>query len=199
MPAMMPLFPDEIKRVLATFDDNNIRDKTLFILGVSTGFRISELLSLTISDVANKRGIIYQNVTVTLSKMKAKKYSRTVPLNPDSIKAIDQLLRHLKPQRRLKPHYHLFQSRQGKKGTAITKQQAHNVLKKAFNQAELNGRYSTHTLRKSFAEQCRTIFKGDIVKISKALGHKNIQTTIRYLSFIDDEIKQGIRSISLFD
>lgn len=53
MKGTRPLDNDEIRRVSACFTGNlyEIRNRDLFMLGVSTGGRISELLSLQIEDV----------------------------------------------------------------------------------------------------------------------------------------------------
>ena len=52
MKGTRPLDNDEIRLVSACFDGTfAARNRGLFLLGVSTGERISELLSLTIGDV----------------------------------------------------------------------------------------------------------------------------------------------------
>ena len=52
MKGTRPLDNAEIRRVFACFTGTyEVRNRGLFMLGVSTGGRISELLSLTISDV----------------------------------------------------------------------------------------------------------------------------------------------------
>ena len=52
MKGTRPLDNDGIRRVSAAFTGTfEVRNRGLFILGVSTGGRISELLSLTIRDV----------------------------------------------------------------------------------------------------------------------------------------------------
>ena len=52
MKGTRPLDNDEIRRVSTCFTGTfEVRNRGLFMLGVSTGGRISELLSLTIGDV----------------------------------------------------------------------------------------------------------------------------------------------------
>lgn len=81
----------EIRRVSACFTATfATRNRGLFMLGVSTGGRISELLSLQIGDV-------YQNgkpVTYLLFEkaiVKDSEVSRAVPVNANSRHAIDEL------------------------------------------------------------------------------------------------------------
>ena len=86
MKGTRPLDNDEIRHVSAAFTGTfHVRNRGLFLLGVSTGGRISEFLSLHIGD-------IYQNnkpVTDLLfekSIVKDGEVSRTVPIweNPVS-------------------------------------------------------------------------------------------------------------------
>ena len=56
MKGTRPLDNDEIRLVSACFTGTyEVRNRGLFMLGVSTGGRISELLSLTIGDVYQNR------------------------------------------------------------------------------------------------------------------------------------------------
>jgi integrase len=63
------------------------RDKALFLLGVKSGFRISELLSLRVGDVS-QHGRLVDRVTVPRRAMKGKQESRTVLLHPDAKAAL---------------------------------------------------------------------------------------------------------------
>ena len=59
MKGTRPLDNDEIRLVSACFDGTfETRNRGLFMLGVSTGGRISELLSLTIGDVWQNRAAV---------------------------------------------------------------------------------------------------------------------------------------------
>src|ERR1700689_5363425 len=77
-----PLTDDEIRRCIDSFDGHKyqLRNKALFILGLNTGFRISELLSLTIGDVRPFK-VITDYLTVERKNMKKKTQGRTVILN----------------------------------------------------------------------------------------------------------------------
>ena len=47
MQGCRPLSPEEVDEILVSFGDRYAaRDKALFVMGVYTGFRITELLSL---------------------------------------------------------------------------------------------------------------------------------------------------------
>ncbi|HEX2242054.1 MAG TPA: tyrosine-type recombinase/integrase, partial [Gammaproteobacteria bacterium] len=67
MAGCRPLTAAEVTQVSRTFADDfqGQRNKALFLVGVRTGFRISELLSLNVSDVY-QRGQVVDEVTVAL-------------------------------------------------------------------------------------------------------------------------------------
>ncbi len=51
-----PLTDEEIEIVSGSFSGRfELRDRALFLLGVKSGFRISELLSLRLNEIAPKR------------------------------------------------------------------------------------------------------------------------------------------------
>ena len=83
-----PLTEEEIRALV-----NNLgpADKALFLLGLKTGFRISELLSLTVGDVVSN-GKIKDRVTVQRRNMKGKKSSRTVLLHEEARQALKEYL-----------------------------------------------------------------------------------------------------------
>jgi len=193
MPAH-PLTRNQVKAVLK--QTNNPRDQALLTLGFQTGFRIAELLSLTIQKVADLHGHIKPILTVSKSHMKGKKLSRTVILNSDTQRVLQKLVKNLKSKGRARGTDALFQSRQGYKGKALGARQVNNLIKELFAKAGCVGNFSSHSFRKTFAEQCRRIFRGDILKIQKALGHSDIRNTIRYLNYNEEEILEGIASIN---
>jgi integrase len=192
MPAH-PLTRTQVKTVLKTTP--KLRDQALLTLGFQTGFRISELLSLTLGELTDIYGQVKSVITVTKSHMKGKRFSRSVKLNSDTQRVLSKLVKKLKQQNRDRRTDALFQSRQGYKGKALGARQVNNIIKELFAKAGCVGKFSSHSLRKTFAEQCRRIFQGDILKIQKALGHSDIRNTIRYLNYNEEEILEGIASI----
>lgn len=192
MPAN-PLTRAQVKAVLK--QTSLLRDQALLTLGFQTGFRISELLSLTIGELTDVYGQVKSLVTVTKSHMKGKRFSRSVRLNSDTQRVLSKLVKKLQQHNRARRTDALFQSRQGPKGKALGVRQVNNIIKELFAKAGCVGKFSSHSFRKTFAEQCRRIFRGDILKIQKALGHSDIRNTIRYLSYNEEEILAGIASI----
>jgi integrase len=50
----------------------------------------------------------------------------------------------------------------------------------------------THGMRKTFANRVYRQLHHDLVKTQRAMGHKNINSTVAYLSFVEDEIDAAI-------
>ena len=131
----------------------SLRNATLFILGVNTGFRISEILSLKVKDVihynkqSNSFGNIQDIVTVQKKYMKNKKESRSVIIAKPIKNRISIYLENWhniystkKPRRikfsslneiqKLNPEHPLFPSdhRRNKRPTTIRKKEVKNSL-----------------------------------------------------------------------
>ena len=74
MKGTRPLDNNEIRLVSACFTGTfEVRNRGLFMLGVSTGGRISELLSLTIGDVYQNRRAV-TDLSLTNPSSKAERY-----------------------------------------------------------------------------------------------------------------------------
>src|ERR1035437_6822293 len=106
----------EIEDVLGVLKTK--RDICLFLLGLRTGLRISELLSLKISDVV-KHGQIASRIEVARCHTKGKSESKNMVLESDARKAIETYLNSIPGYSLEDP---LFKS---KKSGAITRVQAH--------------------------------------------------------------------------
>ena len=76
------------------------------------------------------------------------------------------------------------------------RQTAHDILKKAFIAAGLNGKLATHSLRKSFAQRLYDK-SGDIYLVQELLGHRNISTTQKYLGVNYADARAAVESIAL--
>ena len=93
MKGTRPLDNSEIRLVSTCFDGNpfEARNRGLFMFGVSTGGRISELLSLTIGDVY-QNGKAVTDLLFDRSIVKGGEISRAVPVNVDGRAAIENLI-----------------------------------------------------------------------------------------------------------
>lgn len=161
------------------------RDRALFMLGVKTGLRVSELLSLRITDVW-KNGVT-DFVTVQKRNTKGKIESKTLPLTA-SVKTY--LAAHIGTPDKDQP---LFKSTQG--DNAITRMMAHRILKNAFNQLGLQGNCSTHSMRKTYAHRIHKALGEKIEMTQVALCHKSLSSTASYLQIDREAVENAIRGL----
>ena len=190
----------EIEKVANAFTGVfEVRNKGLFMLGVSVGGRISELLALKVSDVY-QNGKPVTSLHFDKAIVKGGEVSRAVPVNVDGRAAIDMLVRwHREVYHSTSTDEPLFPSRKQpgeQQLQAMTRKGAHAVLKVAFEAAGLNGKLATHTLRKSFAQRVYTQ-TGDIYMVQELLGHQNVQTTQRYLGVDYVKARDAVEAMAL--
>ena len=197
MKGTRPLDNNEIRLVSACFTGTfHVRNRGLFLLGVSTGGRISELLSLQIGDVWQNNTAV-TDLLFDKSIVKGGEVSRAVPVNIDGRRAIDSLIEwHREQYQNTEPSRPLFPSRQKSGTVPMHRQTAHDILKTAFTGAGLNGKLATHSLRKSFAQRVYEQ-SGDIFLVQELLGHKNVSTTQRYLGVNYASARKAVEGMAL--
>lgn len=190
MKGCRPLTKPEAELIISALSSNDIlgcRNSTFFILGLNTGFRVSELLSITVGDVF-EHGKIVDSVSVRRSAMKGKGEGRTIRLNAKSKAALSDWLNVLS-------HWGcsdatpLFCSRARK---PIGRIQVWKMFDKAFSSIGLTGTLGTHCMRKTFAERMYDLLDKDMRQLQGALGHKWITSTSQYLSFKEDKINEAL-------
>ena len=194
MKGCRPLTDMEVALVATSFGGAYAaRDRALFLLGVTTGFRISELLSLTVGDIY-QHGHIVERVTVRRAHMKRKVEGRTVVLHPKAQGALQAWLTALAAAGARLPSRYVFASRKGV-NRPICRETANQILHDAYATNGLSGQLGTHSMRKTFANNVYGKLGHDLVKTQRAMGHKNINSTVSYLSFCEAEIDQAILAL----
>lgn len=172
-----PLTETEVKLILTEL--GNLRDQCMFTIGLKTGFRIGEILSLTVGDVT-QYGKIRDSITVSRSNMKGKTRSRSVVLHNDAKEALRLYLESTKIESELFP---------------VCKRHASRIIKEAVLRARVEGKVTTHSARKTFAKKIYEALGRDLIGTQKAMGHVSINSTTSYLSFDQDNINNAIRGI----
>lgn len=194
MKGCRPLTDAEVALVVRSFGGTYAtRDKALFVLGIKSGFRISELLSLTIGDIY-QHGQVVARVTVRRAHMKRQVEGRTLLLHPEAQTALQAWLSELATAGALLPSRYLFASRKGI-NRPISREHAWHILKDAYAANGLSGALGTHSMRKTFANNVYAKLGHDLVRTQRAMGHKNINSTVSYLSFCEDDIDQAILAL----
>ena len=147
------------------------RDYVLFILGINSGLRISDLLKLTVNDVAE-----CDRISVIEDKTGK---TKDFPLSDLCKKIIKDYLKNCNPP------YWLFPSRKGDK--SISRIQAYRILNEASKHVGINEQIGTHSLRKTFGYWAYK--QGvDVTRIQYLLNHSAPSITLRYIGITRDEL-----------
>ena len=197
MKGTRPLDNAEIRKVSEAFGGVfAVRNRSLFMLGVSVGGRISELIALKLDDVW-QNGRPVKDLLFDRNIVKGSEVSRAVPVNIDGRQAIENLIAwHTKLYGDADPTRPLFPSRNGQGSKSMTRIAAHNALKEAFEAAGLNGKLGTHSLRKSYAQRLYEQ-TNDIYAVQEMLGHKSVVTTQRYLGVNYASVRDASEAMSI--
>jgi integrase len=179
---------DAMKEVLRAGGANGMRDEAMFIMGINTALRISDLLNLTIGDVTDERGDVASDVVLKERKTgKLKKF----PLN----RAIrDALSEYLRSRGETDPLSPLFPSRQG--GSSICRWRARQILASAGETVGLK-RIGTHSLRKTFGYHVYQRTGGNLGLVQKLLNHSSSADTLRYIGIDREQMDNTYLDLNL--
>ncbi|WP_026562487.1 site-specific integrase [Bacillus sp. J37] len=168
---------EDMKQSLRRFCSE--RDRFLFIFGINTGLRVSDILPLRVIDVKGKSHVVI--------KEKKTSKSKRFFLNEGLRSEIDTYIRGMDDEDLL------FLSRKGDKPISTT--QAYRALVKA---AEMIGRddIGTHTMRKTFGYHYYRRTK-DIAFLQDIFNHSAPSITKRYIGITQDEIDETLKGFTL--
>lgn len=160
--------------------DQSSRNYLLWMFGIYTALRISDILKYRVRDVRNKKYIV-------MREQKTGKEKKFI-INKELEKAIQDYVKDKKD------YEFLFRNSRTDLNKAITRQQAYNILKKA---AEKFGVYhvGTHTMRKTFGYHMYQKTK-DAAMLMKIFGHSDIHITLRYIGVEQDHINSAMAAFS---
>ena len=166
------------------------RNYALFVVGMNTALRISDLLALrwkNIYDFQQKRYCLHIYV------IEQKTQKRTcIALNESCQIAFSLLKENCAPD---SPEEYIFYSRNDRY-RHISRNRAYNIIKKAAQVNHIDGNVSCHSLRKTFgyhAWKCGT----PPALIMNIYNHSNIEITKRYLSIDQEDRDELFNSINL--
>ncbi|WP_270647471.1 tyrosine-type recombinase/integrase [Paeniclostridium hominis] len=187
-----PANPIKSKRDVLDIQDylryKNKRDYILFLVGITTGYRAGDLVSLKARDIRQaikygefviEEGKKFNNANVREKNRKA----RAVVLLPKLEKILKEYIKDMKD------YEYVFKSRKGN-NQHIGVQAVSNILKEA---GEYFGLYniSAHSMRKTYAYKIYMDTGCDIVAVKELLGHRSIEETKAYIG-LDQEKYQRI-------
>lgn len=170
----------QIKSMLKGQD--NPRNYLLFSLGINFALRIRDLLGLRVRDVRNEDNTIKDFLFVQESK---RGRQRRIKINAGAREALDYYFGRV----RAAPDDYLFPNPRNSK-RPLSRVQAYRLINQWTEAVGLTeGRYGTHTLRKTWGYQARKHHGVPIELIMEKLGHESPAVTKRYIGITDDEIE----------
>ncbi|MCP3893992.1 MAG: tyrosine-type recombinase/integrase [Bacteroides sp.] len=170
-----------IRRLL----ENSPREYCLFVIGISTNLRASDILQLTIGQVKNVR----TGGEVELIEKKTKK-RRRITFNDDVVKSVQNLLAMYDDK--YSANDALFQGQRG----PMTSKTVTRLVKDWCDAINLDGNYGSHSLRKTFGFHQRTRFGTSIVVLMEMYNHSTQKQTMDYLCVQPEEVKDAYLKIA---
>lgn len=162
---------DEVNAVLATNLKSKKfykRDQAILELLYSSGLRVSELVSLNISQIDFEERLV--RVIGKGNK------ERIVPVGKIALKAIQDHMAERRESKQLKDPEALFLN---KNGTRLTVRSIQRLMTEVIEKNGLSKNVTPHTLRHSFATHM--LGSGaDLRSIQELLGHESLSTTQKY-------------------
>lgn len=154
------------------------RDKAMLELAYATGLRVTELVSLDLTDIA------LESDPVTLRCVGKGERERVLPLHQRPVDELRQYIFHVRPRLvRNRRESALFVNRRGER---LTRQGFWLILKNYAREAGLDRAITPHTLRHTYATH---MLSGGMPlrNVQDALGHASISTTQIYTHLTDDQ------------
>ena len=172
-----------------------LRDHALFVLGVNSGLRISDLLKLRVRDVLIQGKRRPQIADRILLREKKTGKSRDFPLNVPARSALGEYIRNTA----LDHDGPLFPSRkrdQNGRAQPISAVQAWKILSETAAEVGIAEKIGTHSMRKTFGYWAYK--KGvDISHLQKLLNHASQAETLRYIGILRDDLDQIYKRVNL--
>lgn len=181
----MPVEPirdvEKIKEMSRYLKYKRERDYVLWITGLNTGLRISDIVPIKYSDIFNRSGEFKDYLIINEKKTSKQK---KIKLNNTLKAAVSEYVIN----KGMSGEDYLFYSRKG--NGHITTTQAYRILKEAANDCNIEN-FACHSTRKSYGLFAYKASEHNIGLIMDIFNHSNPRITLRYIG-IDQEQKDKL-------
>lgn len=167
---------EDIRKVENILKNQSLRNLLFFTIGTNCGLRISDILALNVSDVKNKNFI-------QITEKKTGKFKK-FPIN-SKLKPL--FAKYTKGKNLDSP---LFETKFGNRLERVT---AYYIIRNACEEASLDDKFGTHTMRKTFGYHHYKKFK-DVAILQKIFNHSSPDVTLRYIGIEEDQIFESYTS-----
>lgn len=158
------------------------RDYCILTLFLNCGLRLSELVSVNISDIKDDN---------TLRVVGKGNKERTIYLNNACVSAIEQYMR-VRPVDGVIDRDALFISNRKRR---ISRESVQKLVERSLEKSGLAGMgFSTHKLRHTAATLMYQYGNVDPLQLKEILGHENLATTEIYTHVYDEQLKKAVDS-----
>ncbi|MPM11449.1 Tyrosine recombinase XerD [bioreactor metagenome] len=197
---------DDVNKIVSyCLNNGKLRDAMLFVIGFNTGLRVSDLIRIQIQDVL-RDGQIVESFRVR--EIKTSK-PVTVYINQA---AKEMLTLYMEHKQDLSPESYLFEnlsycSSGTKRDNFISRQAAWKIVKGTIRAVGIEGKYGTHTLRKTPSMQIMTaesLADHSVVKneaglqaVQMFLNHNSISSTFHYVGILGKQLKAEVMRLNL--
>jgi integrase/recombinase XerD len=170
----------EVERLLAQpkcTDMKGYRDKAMLELLYATGIRVTELISLNITDV---------NLAGSFIRCESKGKERIIPLYPAAVDALAVYIQNIRSKMIADiDEQALFVNMNGDR---MSRQGFWKIVKSYQEKAHIDKDITPHTLRHSFA--AHLLENGaDLHSIQEMMGHSDISSTQVYAQLVKQQLK----------
>ncbi len=156
-------------------DFKSCRDKAMLELLYATGIKVSELISLKLSDI---------NLNIGILHLRNYKNERIIPIYPEAIKSINKYINNVRVFLVADDENdYLFTNMNGQ---IMTRQGFWKIIKQYASEAKIKKDITPHTLRHSFA--AHLLENGaQLADIKEMLGHADISSTQVYAQIMKNK------------
>jgi integrase len=181
----------QIKNLLR--GEGRYRDLLLFVVGINTALRISDLLELQVGHFLDD----HQHIKPRFLIKEQKRGKRQEVLVNTSIReALEEFIAAYPEIISDQNHFIFFNTKAIGFMQPIRRGQAWKIIMTICQQVSLRGNFGTHSLRKTWGYHAR--MQGvDLALIMHKLNHESIAYTKRYLGITDDELQAVSQRLNL--
>ena len=158
---------------------HNERNYVIWVLGLNSGLRVSDIVGLNVSDVVDKTHI-------TIIEKKTQKRKSFYINNK-----LKQVLENFTKGRDLDEPLFL-----GKQGKRLNRKEVYRFIVKTCEILNIKSKASTHVMRKSFGYHHYQRFK-DAIILQKIFNHSSQRITLIYIGITQDEIDWSYKNFEL--
>ena len=170
-----------------------LRDLLLFVVGINTALRISDLLNLRVEHFLDEHHRIRRRFWIKERK-RGKRHE--VVVNASIQEALDEYFITFPDIRKDRKNFAFFNSKTNNYALPIKRGQAWKFITSICCEVGLSGNYGTHSLRKTWGYHAR-MSGVDLALIMYKLNHESIAYTKRYLGITDEELQAVSQRLNL--